>query len=143
MRFRLTIFILIFFIVVSGNSGQQVGDYRSNTASGDWTSNASWQTWNGSSWVAAGNYPNDATKSVTIQSGHQIKPTANVSCKDFSVSGRIYSYQTSYTISVYGNITWNGSTSYFPNESAIFKIAVEGPSCTIGGSNTYTFLSDR
>ncbi|MCF8305414.1 MAG: hypothetical protein K9I71_08225 [Ignavibacteriales bacterium] len=139
MRFnRIKIFLMVLLIVVE-SYGQQTGDYRSNTASGDWTSNSSWQTWNGTSWVAAGSYPNDATKSVTILTGHQIKPTANVSCKDFSVSGRIYSYQTSYTISVYGNITWNGSTSYFPGQSAIFKIAVEGPSCTIGGSNVYQF----
>ena len=50
------------------------GDYRSNvSSSGNWDAVGSWQTWNGSSWVAAVSVPNGAAGvNITIQSGDTI-----------------------------------------------------------------------
>ena len=36
---------------------QVSGDYRSNVASGNWNATSSWQTFNGTSWVAASSTP--------------------------------------------------------------------------------------
>lgn len=53
---------------------QSAGDYRSNTTSGNWATSASWETYNGSAWVAAADYPgqNAGAGLVTIRNGHTI-----------------------------------------------------------------------
>ncbi len=48
------------------------GNYRS-AASGNWNSTTTWQTFNGSSWVAAGSTP--TTQKITIQGGHTVTVT--------------------------------------------------------------------
>lgn len=51
-----------------------VGDYRSNvTTTGIWSDVSSWQTWNGSAWVAAGGTPTSAAGTVTIVTGDSIR----------------------------------------------------------------------
>ena len=74
---------LLFFsaiVIFIGNylSAQAVGDYRS-TGTGNWTSVATWQRYNGTSFVAATDYPgqNAGTGVVTILSGDVV--TLNVS----------------------------------------------------------------
>ena len=74
---------LLFFsaiVIFIGNylSAQAVGDYRS-TGTGNWTSVATWQRYNGTSFVAATDYPgqNPGTGVVTILSGDVV--TLNVS----------------------------------------------------------------
>ena len=52
-------------------------DYRSIT-SGSWNSTSTWQRYNGSSWVAATSAPTSSHKTITIQSGHTVNVTANV-----------------------------------------------------------------
>jgi len=52
------------------------GDYRS-AASGNWKDTTTWQTFNGSIWVAAGSTP--TSQKVTIQSGHMVAVTKKVS----------------------------------------------------------------
>jgi hypothetical protein len=47
--------------------GQTVGDYRTNaTGTWNWNTAANWQRWNGSAWVAAGNYPGQAAGAGTV-----------------------------------------------------------------------------
>jgi hypothetical protein len=53
------------------------GDYRS-AASGNWTSTATWETFNGTSWVPAGATPTNTTAGViTIRSGHTVTISAS------------------------------------------------------------------
>ena len=46
--------------------------------SGNWNSTSTWQTNNGTSWVAATSPPTSASGVITIQSGHTVTVTANV-----------------------------------------------------------------
>lgn len=50
-------------------------DYRSS-ASGNWNSTATWQKYNGTSWVAATATPASTDGAITIQSGHTVTVTA-------------------------------------------------------------------
>ncbi|MFN3941013.1 MAG: hypothetical protein ACK4K1_00050 [Flavobacterium sp.] len=74
----------IFFVsILFSNSvyGQAVGDYRSNANNINWSATASWQRWNGTTWISnpSEGYPgeNPGTGKVTIQNGHAV--TLNVS----------------------------------------------------------------
>ena len=51
--------------------GQATGDYQSS-GSGNWNVATTWQTFNGSSWNAAGAPPDSNAGTITIQSGHTV-----------------------------------------------------------------------
>ncbi len=53
------------------------GDYRS-AASGNWSSTSTWETYNGTSWIAAVATPTSADGNITIQNTHTVTITANV-----------------------------------------------------------------
>ena len=63
-------FILFLFIPVCSN-GQSVGDFRS-FQTGSWSTVTTWETWNGTAWVAAGSVPTQASGVVTIRSPHVV-----------------------------------------------------------------------
>lgn len=78
-NFRITTIILIVlsFLCVSGIQAQNVGDYRSNITSGNWTSLNTWQRYDGTNWVtptAAQGYPGQytGTGAINIRSGNTI-----------------------------------------------------------------------
>lgn len=52
--------------------GQATGDYRSAVNNGKWNTPASWQRFNGTSWVAAGVSPTSMDGVITIRSGFNI-----------------------------------------------------------------------
>jgi hypothetical protein len=58
-----------FLIALAGSClpgyGQTTGDYRT-ISSGNWSSTGIWQRYNGTSWVAAGNYPGQAAGDGTV-----------------------------------------------------------------------------
>ena len=64
-------FFLLCFLGVS--HAQETGDYRS-VGSGNWTDSGNWETYNGSAWVAATNYPGEVpgTNDVYIIGGATI-----------------------------------------------------------------------
>ena len=71
-------FLFVLFLFANGMFSQSVGDYRS-TGSGNWTSLASWQYFNGATWaLPSGTEPQGfpgqftGTGIVTIQNGHSI-----------------------------------------------------------------------
>jgi hypothetical protein len=53
------------------------GDYRTK-ASGNWNAIGTWETYNGSAWVAASVTPTSNDAIITIQSGNTVTVTANV-----------------------------------------------------------------
>jgi len=53
------------------------GDYRS-IATGNWNSASTWEKYNGTSWAAASAAPTSADGVITIQTGHIVTVTANV-----------------------------------------------------------------
>lgn len=75
-RFVLVAFFISLLFVVD-TFGQVSGDYRS-VATGNWSNAGTWQTYNGSSWVAASTAPNSSNGVITIQAGHTVSVDANV-----------------------------------------------------------------
>jgi len=73
----LSIALIIFTCITSNVSGQTTGDYRSNTASGNWNSISTWQRWNGSQWLtptSAQGWPGQyaGTGEVSIQANQVV-----------------------------------------------------------------------
>jgi len=83
MKMKFTLFLassfLILFTTANSVSAQAVGDFQSNgTGGGDWTIAATWQTWNGSAWVAAGASPTSADGVITVLSGDSVALAATI-----------------------------------------------------------------
>jgi hypothetical protein len=72
---RAFIILILFFLCCGVHSlfAQQAGDYRSS-GSGNWNDAANWEVYDGTSWVAATNYPGEVagTNLVYIQGGNTI-----------------------------------------------------------------------
>ena len=68
-------------------SGQSLDDYRSKTPlTGSWKNAASWERYNGSSWVNAGTYPTDAnTHNITVRSGSTLSVTSALTVDDLTI----------------------------------------------------------
>lgn len=64
---------------------QAVGDYQS-AASGNWNALATWVTWNGTAWAAAGATPTSANGAITILSTHTVTVTAAVTVDQVTVN---------------------------------------------------------
>ncbi|WP_140486328.1 T9SS sorting signal type C domain-containing protein [Flavobacterium sp. GSA192] len=83
------IFLIVLLFSIEGFS-QTTGDYRS-AETGDWNTAASWEYYNGSTWVTATTYPgqNTGTGAVLIQTGHTITAMNSVpnSIGIFTISG--------------------------------------------------------
>ncbi len=78
---------IISFAVVAINSawGQSAGDYRS-AQSGNWNAVATWETFNGSSWVAAASTPTSSNGVINVLSGHNVTVTAHVTVDQLVVA---------------------------------------------------------
>jgi len=79
-------FFLYFNFSNSKNAMAAVTDDYRSVQSGNWNSNSTWQRYNGSSWVAASSAPTSTRKTITIQSGHTVTVTANVTVDQVIVS---------------------------------------------------------
>ncbi len=74
-------------IAASGGSlvAQTTGEYRSSAPTptgGNWSSAATWQTWNGTSWVTASAAPTGTEPKITIQSTDSVYVDAAVTITD-------------------------------------------------------------
>ena len=83
MKMKFTLFLassfLILFTTANSVSAQAVGDFQSNgTGGGDWTTAATWQTWNGSAWIAAGASPTSSDGVITVLSGDSVALAATI-----------------------------------------------------------------
>ncbi len=128
----------------------QVGDFRS-VSSGDYSNNAIWQTWNGSTWVSATNYPNSAgttppTASVTIQSGHTVVLDAsrtNQPIKNLTINNnaRLWAQDSTYNgnvyLTVYGDISCIGTIGNAFNKYDNISFNIEGNPTTISGTGGF------
>jgi hypothetical protein len=65
-----TLFLFSIVLFAGTGYGQSIGDYRS-VASGNWALSTTWQTWNGSAWVAATVLP-PSNALVTILNTHNV-----------------------------------------------------------------------
>jgi hypothetical protein len=139
---KLLLLLLLFSTIAGKVFSQAVGDYRS-VASGVWTTTATWQTWNGTAWVAppATSYPS-VTSNVNIRNGHTIVfSTSSVPCNDLVVDagGKLYSNSnaSNFYLNVFGaTILCNGTIGNPPNFDGI-SFNIEGTSCRILGSGVF------
>lgn len=125
------------------------GDYQS-TGSGNWTNIATWQMYNGSSWVAATDYPNYSAgnptpRNVTIKNGHTVTlNNSPMEVNDLIVESDaklfcnlIPNGSNNNYISIYGNnLICDGTIG---NGSTIDALGVniEGANVTISGTGTF------
>ena len=80
------LFILILnFFFSEKIMAQTSGDYRS-ISTGAWSDKTIWQKFNGTSWVSATSAPSSTQGVITIQSGHTVTVTANVTVDQVMVS---------------------------------------------------------
>jgi hypothetical protein len=101
-------FSLIVFLQIQG---QNVGDFRS-VATGNWNTTTSWQTWNGSAWVAASSLPVN-TSAVNIQSGNTITiNTTGLASGPLTVNGTL-----TYIPTAAAGLTVTGSVDVTPTGS--------------------------
>ena len=135
-------------LIATGNSNSfdvsslAIGDFRSNTAAGNWNVAASWQTWNGTTWVTASAAPSSGSTSnnVTIRSGHTITITVSgVACKNLTIesTGKLFNNNAANRyIDVLGNITCDGTIGNGATADGIC-FNIEGATCLISGSGTF------
>src|SRR6187401_1721759 len=83
-RIKIIFLFIFFFGAVQQLYAQSTGDYRSVT-SGNWNVTGTWQRFNGTSWVTPTAAPTYTDGSITIQSGHTVTVTANVSIEQTTV----------------------------------------------------------
>jgi hypothetical protein len=129
-----------------------VGDFRSN-GSGSYSSAAVWQTWNGTSWVAASSYPNSSgtagsagTVNVTIRNGHTIILDAsrtNQAIRNLTVENgaRIWTQDSTYNgnryMTIYGDISCLGNIGRGANLYDNISFNIEGNPTTISGTGNF------
>ncbi len=79
MKAKLILFTL-FLMAVSIGLAQTSGDYRTATGltTGNWNSTSTWETYNGTSWVAASSTPTSGNGVITIRNGATVTITAAI-----------------------------------------------------------------
>lgn len=77
------IFTILLFVQL-GIYAQSTGDYRSKQ-SGKWEDAANWEIYNGTSWVAATNYPTSSDGTISIRSPHIISRVSQNAIDDVTV----------------------------------------------------------
>jgi hypothetical protein len=90
------------------------GDYRTK-ASGNWNATTTWETYNGTAWVNAVATPTSTNNVITIQNGHTVTVTANVSVDQVVIeSGGIVTVNATRTVTII-----NGAGTDFINNGTI------------------------
>lgn len=111
MKHKVRFLFGIFFCAAVNLFAQAVGDYQT-AGSGNWNALATWQTWNGSAWVAPGTAPNSTSGVITILATHTVTITANVTIDEVIVNGTLTSSGASPTTIANGagvDLTINGT----------------------------------
>ena len=118
-------------------NAQQLGDYRS-TASGNWTSAAIWETYNGVGWIAATSYPgqNTGTNNVNILGGNSVTITSTIlnsvnsltigdgtgATDNFYIGNTASLITQLVTVANGGFVKWTANVSFYLPAGAAFKI---------------------
>src|SRR5690242_16997963 len=137
---------LIIFLNVSNNKNAYAfssGDYRSK-ASGSWSSTATWEKYNGSSWIAATTVPSSSDGIVTIQAGHSVTSSSNVQINGLIVETGATLTISSNTLSVQDGNGTDATIKGTLNIAGTFLIASNGSvdlygTATLKTSGTLSF----
>lgn len=135
---------------------QEINSYRT-AQSGDFPDNSTWEVWNGTSWIAATQKPNQ-TNDIYIDQEHLVTLTGNEAAKSVFINAEEGAKQklnlNEYNLDIYGtlqgftgaapgtpNRAWN-STDWIGN-SFSSTITFKGNSRIIIPKNTWSGQSDR
>lgn len=140
MKKIITFYLLI---ILSGNYcfSQVTGDFRSVTAGGNWDATSSWQTWNGSAWVAAGSLPT-SSNNVYIKQADNIVitiPTGyNATCASLTIGDQAGDKNNDLVISGTGTLTVSGNLDFHrPNAGASNDLSIGSGTVTVGGNLSF------
>lgn len=109
MKKAISLLSFLFCVTLAG--AQAVGDYQT-AGSGNWNVLGTWQTWNGTAWVAPGATPTSANGVITILATHTVTITANVTIDQVVVDGTLTSSGATPTTIANGagvDLTINGT----------------------------------
>ena len=136
--------------------GAVTGDFRSK-ATGNWSSNSSWEKFNGTSWVGGSYTPTSADGAIEILPGHTVTITATITADQITVdSGATliitasrYLYTNNGTgtdLIINGNLIINNSGYLTENTSSTIEVngtltMASGSVDQIGTSATLTINS--
>ena len=130
----ITLGLLIYFQISNPKQvySAVAGEFRTKV-SGNWNSTASWETFNGTSWVAAVATPTSTDNIITILNGHIITITANITADQVVINNG-------------GQITVNSGIVFTIADGAGTDIQVSGilknsGTITLSGSSTASILS--
>lgn len=126
--------MVLVFVFSSFVMAQSAGDYRSTTtASGNWSTVANWETYNGTSWVAATDYPgqNSGAGTVTIQAGASLSLGVTPA---YSIGGLVIENGENTELDLSGNsLTITGDVTINGDIQSTFS---SGGDLIIGGNLT-------
>ncbi len=100
---KLLLVICFFILITSSSLGQSVGDYRS-IASTNWNLSTTWQTYDGTSWIAAASSPSAASGTITIQSPNIVSISVSFSNSASIVINSGGTLQTNAAIALTNNL---------------------------------------
>lgn len=143
-------FLIVLAVFAAGNCfAQSVGDYQTAN-NGAWSTVATWNTWNGSAWVAASAAPNSASGEITIQTVHSVTVTAAVTVDQVVVNGSLgtsgaivltVANGTGVDLQINGTFTDGSSGSIVYNTGATWQMGASGTLIKTTGSGSNVWQS--
>ncbi len=81
-----TIFISIFYLILSNGNSYSANEQFRSVTSGDWNSTSTWEmSLNGSTWFAATSTPSDTSGAITVRSPNTVSVSADISADQLVV----------------------------------------------------------
>jgi hypothetical protein len=120
-------------------AGAASNAYRTK-ASGDWSDyNTVWEVYNGSTWVAASKSPQLADGAITIENGHSITVTTNLSGGTNGIDQLVIQSTGRIDVNTGGTLEIRNATA--PGMTASGILSVNGGTFTTNGAPTITFAN--
>ncbi|MGH8046615.1 MAG: beta strand repeat-containing protein [Chthoniobacterales bacterium] len=123
-------------LALKGANAQATGDYRSAVSTGLWATAASWERFNGSTWVTAPSAPTTTDGAINILNANTISLGATTSIDQLTVD-------SGGQFTVNSGVAWTLANSAVPGFDLTVSGTVlnSGGTITIGSGATWTVLS--
>ncbi|MFD1000378.1 T9SS type A sorting domain-containing protein [Ohtaekwangia kribbensis] len=143
---RIAVITATLFLGVVKGFSQTAGDYRTTgAASSAWTSLATWQFYNGSTWVSATSIPDGTAGRITILSGKTVTSAPNLTIQGIleinstavlTIANSVNN-ATAADFTIAGTLTNNGSLSFIAGTSAAnpTRLQIDGSMTNAGTIN--------
>lgn len=129
------IYLLSFFLLLTFSISSFAATYYSRVSGGNWNSNASWST-TSCGGASATSFPS-STDSVVICSGVNIVANVNSNCHGMTLQGTGHlTVSSGVTLTLGGNLTIDGTTSYIIGLSSTTSLLNIGGSLNVTSNHT-------